>query len=104
MNAKTEFLSLVNRIGIEKLKCAEVRYNPIWDDVVPVIALKENFSTEDLNKFLSELDFGYDDGYGGQNLFGTIWFTDGTWADRGEYDGSEWWDYHCCPDISEYCK
>jgi len=63
MNAKTEFLSLVNRIGIEKLKCAEVEYNPTLDDV-PIIALKENFNTGDLDKFLSELDFGYNDGYG----------------------------------------
>jgi hypothetical protein len=37
------------------------------------------------------LDFEYDDGYGSQFLFGYIWYTDGTWSEREEYDGSEWW-------------
>lgn len=38
------------------------------------------------------LDFDYDSGYGGQELFGHIWYADGTWSNRGEYDGSEWWE------------
>jgi hypothetical protein len=46
-----------------------------------------------------QLDFEYNDGYGSQKLFGIIWFTDGTWSTRGEYDGSEWWEYHVVPDI-----
>jgi len=43
----------------------------------------------------------YDSGYGGQEVFGTIWYVDGTWSDRGEYDGSEWYEYHKCPDIPD---
>lgn len=43
----------------------------------------------------------YDAGYGGQELFGTIWYTDGSWSERGEYDGSEWWEYKTCPVIPE---
>ena len=43
-------------------------------------------------------------GYGGQELFGTIWYEDGTWSDRGEYDGSEWWNYNKCPDIPDDVK
>lgn len=39
------------------------------------------------------LDFEYDNGFGGQELFGFIWYKDGTWSERGEYDGSEWWEY-----------
>ena len=39
------------------------------------------------------LDFEYDSGYGGQELFGYIWYKDGTWSERGEYDGSEWWEH-----------
>jgi len=49
--------------------------------------------------FLASLDFIYDAGYGGQELYGTIWYTDGTWSERGEYDGSEWWEYKKCPEI-----
>ena len=48
------------------------------------------------------LDFTYDDGFGGQQLDGQIWFKDGTWADRGEYDGSEWWQYHKCPQVPTF--
>ncbi len=46
---------------------------------------------------LALLDKEYDDGYGGQELSGTIVFKDGTWLSRGEYDGSEWWDYNTMP-------
>ena len=41
----------------------------------------------------------YDSGYGSQQLFGTIWYKDGTWSTRGEYDGSEWWKYNSCPEL-----
>jgi len=46
---------------------------------------------------LALLDREYDDGFGGQELDGTIVFKDGTWLERGEYDGSEWWEYKCKP-------
>ena len=42
---------------------------------------------------LATLDFEYDNGYGSQELFGEIIFKDGSWLERGEYDGSEWWSY-----------
>jgi len=54
-----------------------------------------------LEQALPHLNFIYDNGYGGQELFGTIWYTDGTWSERGEYDGSEWWVYHKCPPLPE---
>ena len=50
-----------------------------------------------LEDVLPLLDFNYDDGYGGQELFGYIWYADGTWSDRGEYDGSEWWQHQTRP-------
>jgi len=57
---------------------------------------------------IANLDFEYDDGYGSQELFGVVVFKDGTWLDREEYDGSEWWDYRKCPTyndiIAELCK
>ena len=33
----------------------------------------------------------YNSGFGGQELFGNVWFDDGTWLSREEYDGSEWY-------------
>jgi hypothetical protein len=52
-------------------------------------------------KDLMILDFEYDNGYGGQELFGYVVFKDNTWLERGEYDGSEWWEYQKCPTYNE---
>ena len=52
-----------------------------------------------LEQVLPRLNFEYDSGYGHQYVCGTIWYTDGTWSDRGEYDGSEWWQHHVCPPL-----
>jgi len=52
-----------------------------------------------LNEVLPRLDFDYDSGYGGQELFGYIWYADGTWSERGEYDGSEWWEHMTRPPL-----
>lgn len=51
---------------------------------------------------IDKLDINYDDGYGTQEIFGFISFKDGTWMERGEYDGSEWWDYKKCPTVEDY--
>lgn len=88
MNAKKEFLSFTKN---NKIKCAQIEG----------MDLKVGFTTEEYNKFINNLDFEYNAGYGGQELYGTIWFTDGTWATRGEYDGSEWWEIHQLPEIPE---
>ena len=45
-----------------------------------------------------------DNGHGSQKLEGTIVFNDGTWLSRGEYDGSEWWEYNKCPTMPEELK
>ena len=40
-------------------------------------------------------DIDYDSGYGAQKIATdlVIVLKDKTWLERGEYDGSEWWDY-----------
>ncbi|NBW23325.1 MAG: hypothetical protein EBR82_86815 [Caulobacteraceae bacterium] len=57
-----------------------------------------------IDAFLHRLDFEYDRGYGTQELFGTIWYTDGTWSGRYEYDGAEEWVHRKIPVIPEYLK
>lgn len=57
-----------------------------------------------LEEVLPMLDWNYHDGYGTQELFGTIWYDDGTWSERGEYDGSEWWEYRQCPELPAEAK
>ena len=96
MNAKEEFLS---HVGSKKVLCAQIKHGDEYDDDSKIFYLTTGWDSEDLSKFLSDIDFDYDSGYGGQNLFGTIWYVDGTWSDRGEYDGSEWYEYHICPPI-----
>lgn len=44
-----------------------------------------------IEDILGSLDFNYDSGYGSQELFGYIWYVDGSWSERLEYDGSESW-------------
>lgn len=65
--------------------------------------LKLNYTESDYEKFLNEIDFDYDSGYGSQELGGIVWFEDGTWLSRGEYDGSEWWNHHVLPAIPAEC-
>lgn len=52
-----------------------------------------------LEEVLPNLDFIYDNGYGSQELDGTIWYTDGSWSERVEYDGYEWWEHREKPKI-----
>jgi len=101
MNAKEEMLYLLEG---KKIKCAIVERFRGYGKKPKTIKLKNNHSKADLDKFLNKLDFEYDDGFGGQYLFGTVWFKDGTWADRGEYDGSEWWAVRETPKIPKKLK
>lgn len=51
------------------------------------------------DEFLRLADVEYDDGFGSPEMPEdlVIVFHDGTYLDRREYDGSEWWAYHCTP-------
>jgi hypothetical protein len=57
-----------------------------------------------IDEFLNKIDFEFDPGYGSQELFGTIWYKDGSWSTRAEYDGSEWWEHHTVPTIPQILK
>jgi hypothetical protein len=93
-NAKQEFIS---HIGNRKVKCVNL-YRNNYDDG-EAFELGCGYNIDEWNNFLEKLDFNYDSGYGSQQIFGTIWYEDETWSDRGEYDGSEWYEYHICPEI-----
>lgn len=111
-NAKEEFLA-ANHSKLLDLECVQIAYHPnsLWEiyeedeenaknrPQSKKIILKVGFTKEDLNNFLEELNFNYDAGYGGQELFGTVWYKDGTWSERDEYDGSEWWALRRVPPI-----
>ena len=95
MNAKEELLRSTK--GIEII-CAEIKYIDLK------IYLKFGYTEEEFIKFLKLLDFNYDNGYGGQELYGKVWLGDNAWLERGEYDGSEWWSYKKLPEIPKYLK
>lgn len=99
INAKTEFSEHIQNLVV---KCATIscwvngnRYE---------VNLKINHSKEEYEEFVNQLDFYYHDGFGCQNLFGTIWYDDGTWSERSEYDGSEWWEHMQAPIIPDDLK
>lgn len=94
-NARQEFLT---QIGNRKVICATIDFGSTSNNVPPNI-LTTGWDSEDWNVFLESIDVEYDSGYGTQELYGTIWYEDGTWSERGEYDGSEWWSFQKCPDI-----
>jgi len=97
-NAKQEFLNHLVDISTKEriVKCAKIT---VHSSVVTQYELKINYTKEEQELFLESIDFVYYSGYGTQNLYGTIWYTDGTWSSRGEYDGSEWWEFNECPEV-----
>jgi hypothetical protein len=96
-NAKEEF---IKEVGNKIIHCAKI----VFDDfTIPkqdnTYILTTGWDSKDLEDFLDSINFEYDSGYGSQKLYGNIWYVDGTWSERGEYDGSEWWVYTSCPEI-----
>tara|TARA_R110000868_G_scaffold234054_3_gene487767 strand:+ start:1798 stop:2109 length:312 start_codon:yes stop_codon:yes gene_type:complete len=81
---------------VSDIKCLTISYEQ------QTFNLKIGWTEQDWNKLLNDLDFEYHEGYGGQELFDSIvWFNDGSWLERGEYDGSEWWAYKTTPLIPD---
>jgi hypothetical protein len=100
-NAKTEFLELMNKVNAPPM-CAVIYEGDPDDKDARGYSLTVGYGHNEFDSFLKAIDFKYDAGYGGQELFGTIWFADGTWAERGECDGREWWEYKECPEIPKF--
>lgn len=103
-NAKQELSGFVSEHLT--IMCATIEYAHSYlgsNGTPKTIILSRGHREDDLVEFFDKLDFEYDDGYGGQELYGLVWFTDGTWLTRGEYDGSEWWQHHKCPEIPDEC-
>jgi len=96
INAAEEFVDHVRFTG-KVLKCAQVKLYAYRQNDTHHLPI--GFTLVELVSFLSSINREYDNGFGGQELYGTIWYTDGTWSTRGEYDGSEWWEHHEVPAV-----
>lgn len=103
MKANEEFIEHTKE-SKSKVKCAFITLGDSrWDEEKKRCVLRCGYSEQDFQSFIKSLNFIYDSGYGGQELFGHIWYEDGTWSSRGEYDGSEWWEYNTRPTIPTEC-
>ena len=89
MNAKEELLDHIGNRAVIWVR--------IWFDGW----LKKDDIAGPLPSVIGQLDFEYDNGFGCQELFGYIWYDGGTWSERGEYDGAEWWEYKQCPPMEK---
>jgi hypothetical protein len=104
MNAKDEFIQHINN---KEILCCEiigtVNLHPVN------LYLTTGWLKEEWVKFINDINVVYDDsGHGSQNLYGTIWYKDGTYliinimlnnGQPDEYDGRKWWEMHSCPTI-----
>lgn len=70
-------------------------HDKTWDDVLWIGGSEFTISIEDFKRLANR---EYDNGYGSPKvaqdlkIVGKDW-----WLERGEYDGSEWWDYMTYP-------
>ena len=90
MNFKKETLTAIEKSG-HKI-----------DDVMFIGSYDGKYRIN-INKFLEISDFEYDSGYGGAEIATDliIYFRDKSYITRGEYDGSEWWEYNKPLDYKE---
>ena len=104
-NAKKELVEALDDITKQysvSVKCTWITYKDYSETAKVHAYLPVGFNASELSDFLKEIDFDYDDGWGTQEVFGLVWFDDGSWMERGEYDGAEWWEYRQTPDIPAY--
>ena len=89
---------------IEKLN----QNNKKEEDVICVYCKISSWNMDEKDKeykttfelFKKYADFSYDDGYGGNEiLLGLKIIGNDFWLERGEYDGSEWWNYKTFPNV-----
>ena len=105
-NAKEELQEILKPYtekGLD-LVCAEITHEGDWGEDTSRIQLKHPHTKEEAEAFYNQLDFRYNNGYGTQELYGTVWLTYGVWLSRWEYDGSEGWQVNRCPIIPSHLR
>lgn len=102
MNVKKEFISHLEKIqkNNKEVISAIIALKRFLDTDLKIV-LNPNYNESEYNNFLKALNVKYNDGFGMQELYGYIWYNDGTWSERYEYDGSEYWVYKKCPSFQD---
>lgn len=96
-NIKQELLEHVGDISRVKAVQLKLIQRTVNSRSVQLFHLPEGYSAYQLQSFFDDIDREYDNGYGWQELYGFIWWKDGTWSSRYEYDGSESWIHNEVP-------
>jgi len=105
-NAKKELQDILEKIN--KTNDDIMAYNIIYlrssllSDSPDASVSGKGLITEDNWDKLGNIEYTSD--YGSQHLYGLVLFTDNSWLERGEYDGSEWWEYKKAPTVWEVLK
>lgn len=66
-----------------------------------VLCVGDGINKMTWDEFKNRANFIYDNGWGSAEISKIIVYGDGFWLERGEYDGSEWWEYRTAPIIPE---
>jgi hypothetical protein len=103
LNAKTELQDLIKSVhetyNAEPI-AVDISIRPDYTDsnnINVVFILDQEHKS--LDELISPLDYNYDCSYGHQYVHGMVWFTNGIWASRSEYDGSEYWTIKKYPNL-----
>lgn len=103
MNAKEELSHIITARNLTILKI-DIVYEHIDYDTS---CGEYKTYTKGITSF-NDLDFCYDNSYGIQELFGTVYCKDSNnkpvWLTREEYDGSEWWNINTIPKFYDTIK
>jgi hypothetical protein len=97
MNALKELLNEI-KIANSQILCCEIKHEKNR------YKLLMGYDEYQYSELLKSLDFEYDEIHGSQELFGTIWFQNGTWSTRWENQGDEGWEHHTVPEIPDYLR
>jgi len=95
INAKDELAEKLIEHGSPAIAWASISFED--DGRTWVFELFPHHLISEQKEFFQLLDFRYDNGYGGQKLYGTVALENGCWLERCEYDGSEWWEHRQYP-------
>ena len=99
---------MTNRLAWKK-NLLEETTKAIWDacktgeDIIHIGVADGSCRSCTWAEFAEMANRDYDSGYGGAEVLMAlvIVFKDGSWLERAEYDGSEWWEYKRAPNIPQ---
>jgi hypothetical protein len=75
------------------------RHGKTFEDIAFCSCRQKVFS---ITEFVKVANFEYDNGYGGNEIDRSLMLVGKDfWLERGEYDGSEWWEYKKQPLMGE---